>query len=292
MDILEDYIGPEDDEDEDTDSQDEDKESEDESEDKESGDKDDDKSSDDSDEDKDDSDDSDKEDEDEDEDSDEPEDIDVSKVSDDNLYEDERVKRLVQSERDKAIDSERKKAQTDTRKAREAAQRKRDQDEDDALLESEDYEGYGKRMSVKRKAEQEEVEASKRYDLALFEDLQVRFADLGAEKIEEVIRDLESKGTLSIVNLVDAFSDARAEKFAAKVSKKAKADEDDEDEADETEARAKKRSGKKKASADVSGSRKAKPVKKATTDDELIDQYNEGDLAFDELPENVQKRVE
>ncbi|KKK97490.1 hypothetical protein LCGC14_2652250, partial [marine sediment metagenome] len=25
---------------------------------------------------------------------------------------------------------------------------------------------------------------------------------------------------------------------------------------------------------------------------ELIDQYNDGDLAFDELPEQVQKRVE
>ncbi len=295
MDILEDYIGPEDDEDEDTDSQDDDgKDSEDEPKQKKTGDDDEDKdssdeSSEDDDSDKDD--DSDEDDSDEDEESDQP--IDVGKVTDDDLYSDERVKRLVQSERDKATSSERNKAQNDARKAREVARRKREEEEDDALLESEDYEGFGKREMARRKAVKEETEAAKRYDLELFDSLQVQYADLGEAKIEEIINDLESKGNLTIPNLVGALGKAQSKVLIAEALKEVGATKKEDDEADEIEARAKKRSGgKKKVSSDVSANRKAKPVKKATTDDEMIDQYNDGDLAFDELPEEVQKRVE
>ena len=294
MDILEDYIGPEDDEDEDTDSQDDEEESESDSDKEKTGDKDeDDKDSSDEDSEDDDSDkddDSDEDDSDEDEESDQP--TDVGKVLDDDLYADDRVKRLVQSERDKATDLERKKARNDARKAREEAQRKREAEEDDALLESEDYEGFGKRELARRKAEKEETESTKRYDLELFDNLQAQYADLGEDILTEIITDLESKGRLSILNLVDAFGKARSKKMIAEALREAGATKKEDDEADETEARAKKRSGKKKASPDVSGNRKSKPVKKATTDDELIDQYNDGDLAFDELPEQVQKRVE
>ncbi len=294
MDILEDYIGPEDDEDEDTDSQDDEEESESDSDKEKAGDKDEDDkdSSDDSseDDDSDKDDDSDEDDSDEDEESDQP--LDVGKVTDESLYADERVKRLVQSERDKATDLERKKARNDARKAREEAQRKREAEEDDALLESEDYEGFGKRELARRKAEKEETESAKRYDLELFDNLQVQYADLGEDRIAEIINDLESKGKLSIPNLIDAFGKTRSKMMITEALKEAGVTKKEEDEADETEARAKKRSGKKKVSPDVSGNRKSKPVKKATTDDEMIDQYNDGDLAFDELPPEVQKRVE
>ena len=292
MDILEDYIGPEDDEDEDTDSQDDEEESEDSSDKKKTGEDDDsdkDSSDDSEDDDSDKDDDSDEDDSDEDEESDQP--ADVGEVSDDDLYADERVKRLVQSERDKATDLERKKARNDARKAREEAQRKREAEEDDALLESEDFEGFGKREIARRKAEKEEVDAAKRYDLELFDNLQVQYADLGEDKISEIINDLESKGRLSILNLVAALGKAQSKMMVDQVLKGQKDTKKEDDEADETEARAKKRS-EKKTSSDVSANRKAKPVKKATTDDELIDQYNDGDLAFDELPPEVQKRVE
>ena len=59
------------------------------------------------------------------------------------------------------------------------------------------------------------------------------------------------------------------------------------------ESKAKKRSKKAKdgktASESISGSRKAKAGRTEKEDGDWLDEYNNGETAFEELPENVQK---
>ncbi|KKL70088.1 hypothetical protein LCGC14_2108460, partial [marine sediment metagenome] len=122
-------------------------------------------------------------------------------------------------------------------------------------------------------------------------------------EFEDVLRDfpnVEDNKVEELYILADG-SPRRFERLLAKNERETEKQTRDEERSNEDEAdsvelnsfRRERKLGKKPgASTDVSGSRRAKPVKKATTDDEYIDQYNAGDLAFDELPESAQKRVE
>lgn len=120
-------------------------------------------------------------------------------------------------------------------------------------------------------------------DLREFEEILLEFPNVSDTRVNEIFAQANgsSKRFANLLAREERETDKRV--FQEELA--------DENEADMTELAARRRDDKPKTVSEISANRKAKPVRKATTDDELIDQYNAGDLAFTELPPEVQKRV-
>jgi hypothetical protein len=226
-------------------------------------------------------------DEDEEEEDPEPE-VDLANVPvDELLKKNEKLRRTVQSARDKGAAAERKKIRDELKTQREERERQRGEEELDKILEDDDAEGLLDYIKKNRETQKADTEALRKHTAAAQKLLRENpeFAVLG----EDTISELESDST-DIVDLFAKLSKARREHEIAELRKGLKDEDEEEAEATKTEKRAKKRSAKKGGSKKVSESRRSKPVKTPRSDAEYEDAYNTGDIAFTELPEHLRKK--
>jgi hypothetical protein len=209
----------------------------------------------------------------------------------------ETLRREVQSQVDQGRNAERRKVTEEARQRRLDRQTQTEEDELDELLEDGDFEGYGRKKAEKDKASKKRLAALGEAQVDIAAGLKERYGRLlGETAVADVIGVLDNDFPqgYSLIDLSDALARKAADKDLQKKIEEELNRRDTEEEADEVEGRAKKRSKKvakkKTASTNVSSSRRSKPVRKATTDAELEEQYGDGEIPFDELPDNLKKK--
>ena len=219
--------------------------------------------------------------------------VDVSKIPLDELMKREDLKRFVQSVSDKAVAAAEKRTNEQRAKERDDARRRREEEELDELYEADDFEAAGKLQKERRvKAKQDAAESTKWIgEFSRSGELYYRevYADLGEETLDRVYAEMEGK---PVFDLGSRLAEERLSKtMDAKISERVSAEVDAKLTAAGVAERSEKVEKKETASEKVSGSRKSKSVRTERTDGDWQDAYNDGDAAWEELPEEVKRKI-
>ena len=222
----------------------------------------------------------------------EPE-VDISKIPLDELLKRDDFKRFVQSTSDKAVAAAERRANEQRAKEREEIRRRREEEELDELFEAEDFEAVGKRAKEQRDKAKQDAAEYQRWggEFSRAGELHYRevYADLGEETLDRVFGEMAGKpvfdlgSRLAEERLTRTMGDKISERVSAEIEARlAEAG---------VKARSTKVEKKETASEEVSGSKKSKPVRAEKTASDWVDSYNDGEVAFEELPADVKKKL-
>ena len=219
--------------------------------------------------------------------------IDISTIPLEKILEREDAKRALQSAHDKGAEAE-KKRQADARKReQERLDALREEQELDELLETENKDELFNRIKERREAERAESEEGQKwvkgFAVAGAEYYRTQFADLGEETLDRIFAEMEDK---PILELGPRLAEERLTLKMEKLMKERNSEEDEADEAEEGRKRRDKKAQKKTGPVEnISKSKRSKSVRTERTEAQLREAYADGEVAFEELPEDLQKKL-